>query len=57
MLRDAKLQLLDRPEAGELERPSVLVNRYAVEQVASDLELGFFFPAARFETLGGVPAG
>jgi hypothetical protein len=57
MLRDAKLELLGRPDAGELERDFVLVNRYAVERVASDLDLGFFFPAAQFETLEGVPAG
>ena len=56
-VRDAKLELVDRPEAGELERDFVLVNRYAVERVASDLVLGFFFPAAHFETLEGVPAG
>jgi hypothetical protein len=57
LLREAKLELVDRPEAGELEREFVLVNRYAVERVASDLVLGFFFPAAKFETLEGVPAG
>jgi hypothetical protein len=57
LLRDAKLELLGRPEAGELERAFVLVNRYAVDRVASDLVLGFFFPAAHFETLEGVAAG
>ena len=57
LLRDAKLELIDQPDAGELERDFVLVNRYAVERVASDLMLGFFFPAAHFETLEGVPAG
>jgi hypothetical protein len=57
LLRDAKLELLDRPDAGELDRAFVLINRYAVDRVASDLELGFFFPAARFVTLEGVPAG
>ena len=57
LIRDAKLELLDRPDAGELDRTFVLVNRYAVDRVASDLELGFFFPAARFATLEGVPAG
>jgi hypothetical protein len=57
LIRDAKLELLGRPDAGELERPFALVNRYAVERVASDLVLGFFFPAAHFDTLEGVPAG
>jgi len=56
-LRDARMEIIDHPEAGQVERSTLLVNRYAVERVASDLILGFFFPAAQFETLQGVPAG
>jgi len=56
-LHQARLTIIDQPEAGELEREQVLVNRYAVDRVASDMVLTFFFPAARFETLEGVPAG
>jgi hypothetical protein len=57
LIKDVKLELIDRPDAGELDREFVLVNRYGVERVASDLMLGFFFPAAHFETLEGSPAG
>jgi hypothetical protein len=57
LLREAKLELVERPDAGVVDRQFILVNRYAVERVASDLVLGFFFPAAQFETLEGAPAG
>lgn len=56
-LRDARLEIIGHPEAGELKRDFVLVNRYSVDHVASDLILGFFFPAAHFDDLQGVPAG
>lgn len=55
--RNARLAIIGHPEAGELERAFVVVNRYAVDHVASDLMLGCFFPAARFETLSRTPAG
>ena len=35
---------------GELKRPHVLVNRYAVDRVTSTLMLGHYFPGARFVT-------
>jgi hypothetical protein len=57
LLRHVGLQLIEQPEAGELERDAVLVNRYAVERIASDLELGFFFPAAHVEPLEGIGTG
>jgi len=45
-LRDASVELMNRPDAGIAERGSVHVNRYAVERVDSTLMLGFFFPGA-----------
>jgi len=45
-LRDVSISLTGRPEAGVAERPYALVNRYAVDRIASDLMLGFFFPGA-----------
>jgi hypothetical protein len=56
LLRDVNLELIDQPDAGVIEREFLLINRYAVERVAADLLLGFFFPAAHFETLEGAPA-
>lgn len=56
-LRDARLEIIGHPEAGELERDFVLVSRYSVDHVASDLILGFFFPAAHFDDVQGGPAG
>ncbi len=54
-LRSARLEIIDYPDAGQLDRETVLVNRYAVDRVASTLELGFFFPAARLERLEQKP--
>jgi hypothetical protein len=54
-LRAARLEIIDYPDAGQLDRETVLVNRYAVDRVASTLELGFFFPAARIEQLEQAP--
>jgi hypothetical protein len=50
-LRDARIALVGRPNAGMPERSHVQVNRYAVEHVASSLMLGFFFPGAAFSAL------
>lgn len=55
LLRDVRVELLDRPDAGRVERPHAFVNRYAVERVAADIDLGFFFPGARFLTSTGRP--
>ncbi len=49
-IRDAVVELRGRGGVGRVERPSVLVNRYAVDRVVTDLVLGFFFPGARLET-------
>lgn len=46
LLRDVRLSLRDRPEAGVSTGDHALVNRYAVEQIDADLMLGFFFPGA-----------
>ena len=56
-LRSADLEIVDYPDAGKLHRDALLVNRYAVDRAASTLELGFFFPAARFEPLEHAPVG
>lgn len=46
LLRDVRLSLRGRPEAGVSAGDHALVNRYAVERIRADLMLGFFFPGA-----------
>ena len=46
MLRDIRLSVRDRPEAGVSLGDHALVNRYAVDRIRADLQLGFFFPGA-----------
>ena len=53
LLRDVRLDMLGHPESGSVERPHALVNRYAVERFAADIELGFYFPGAHFLTPAG----
>jgi len=55
LLRDVRVELIERPDAGRVERPCAYVNRYAVERVAADIDLGFYFPGARFLTPAGQP--
>jgi hypothetical protein len=55
LIRDVKLELTASPDAGRVERPHAFVNRYAVERVAADIDLGFYFPGARFLTTAGRP--
>jgi hypothetical protein len=55
LLRDARIQLIDREEAGEASFAHLLVNRYTVDRIAADLMLGFFFPGAEL-TVTGSPA-
>jgi hypothetical protein len=50
LLRDARLELIGHPDGGTVERAHAYVNRYAVERVTADLELGFYFPGAGFLT-------
>jgi hypothetical protein len=56
LLRDARIQLVGREDAGEAVSAQVLVNRYTVDRVAADLMLGFFFPGAVM-TITGSSAG
>lgn len=56
MLRDVRIEIHDQPNLGAVNRPFGLVNRYAIDRVAADLTLGFFFPGARLETPQGAPA-
>jgi len=57
LLREVRIELGDDPAAGRAERPLALVNRYVIDRVRADIDLGFYFPGARFETLAGQPAG
>jgi len=56
LLRDARIQLIGREDAGEAVSAQVLVNRYTVDRIAADLMLGFFFPGAVM-TITGSSAG
>lgn len=55
LIRDVRVELLGHPAAGRVKRPHAFVNRYAVERVAADIDLGHYFPGARFLTAGGRP--
>jgi hypothetical protein len=59
LLRDVRLELIDRPEVGAVSVPHGFVNRYTVERVEAELMLGFFFPGAEVDTsrLPGPPIG
>lgn len=56
LLRDVHVELRERPNTGAVDRPFALVNRYAIDRVAADLTLGFYFPGAVLETPEGRPA-
>ena len=56
LLRDVHLVLREQPNTGAVDRPYALVNRYAIDRVATDITLGFFFPGAVLETPEGRPA-
>jgi hypothetical protein len=55
-LHDVSISLVGRPDAGVAERPYVEINRYAVDRIASNLMLGFFFPGALQEPLSDPAA-
>jgi hypothetical protein len=57
LIRDVRLELSGHPEGGRVQRAHALVSRYAVEQVAADLDLGFYFPGAKFLSPAGQPLG
>ena len=46
LLDKVVLSLAELPGSGTIEHGLAWVNRYVVERVESDLELGFFFPGA-----------
>jgi hypothetical protein len=46
LLDHVRLALAAAPDGPSIEHPLAWVNRYVVERVDSDLELGFFFPGA-----------
>jgi hypothetical protein len=52
LLRDVRLSVRERPEAGFATGDHALVNRYAVERIRADLMLGFFFPGAAVDADG-----
>jgi hypothetical protein len=45
-LRDVRVRLALDPDGGSAEHAHAFVNRYAVDEVESDLMLSFFFPGA-----------
>ncbi|HEX5014489.1 MAG TPA: hypothetical protein VFV72_10060 [Candidatus Limnocylindrales bacterium] len=53
-LRDTRITLIDRDDAGEAAAPRLLVNRYTVDRVAADMMLGFFFPGAEMVLTGAA---
>ena len=55
-LRDARIRLVDQPDAGEASAPRILVNRYTVDRVSADMMLGFFFPGAEMVLTGAAAA-
>ena len=56
LLDHVKLTLAAAPEGGSIEHGLAWVNRYVVERVESDLELGFFFPGAESHVTHGFTA-
>ena len=52
LLRDIRLSVRERPEAGVATGDHALVNRYAVDRIRADLMLGFFFPGAAVDADG-----
>jgi hypothetical protein len=52
LLRDIRLSVSARPEAGVAVGDHALINRYTVERVRADLMLGFFFPGAAVDPIG-----
>ena len=56
-LRDARIRLIGRDDAGEASAARLLVNRYTVDRVAADLMLGFYFPGAEMVMTGSAAAG
>jgi hypothetical protein len=55
LLRDVRLSVRARPEAGVAVGHHALINRYGVDRIQADLMLGFFFPGAAIDPL--TPSG
>lgn len=53
LLRDVRVGLTGNPDGGFVERGQALVNRYAVERVVADIDLGYYFPGAGFSSSAG----
>ncbi len=52
LVRDVRLSVSARPEAGVSLGDHALINRYAVERIRAELMLGFFFPGATVDPIG-----
>ncbi len=52
LVASARVSLAGEPSAGSVQHRFVWVNRYTVEQVEADIELGIFFPGASSLLLG-----
>ena len=57
LLGEVRLGLAGRPDDGVDEHALAWVNRYAVDRIESDLELGFFFPGAESVVVHGFTTG
>ncbi|MGH2465866.1 MAG: hypothetical protein ACRDGI_10435 [Candidatus Limnocylindrales bacterium] len=53
LLGDVRIGLGGRPDDGVDLHPLAWVNRYTVDRIESDLELGFFFPGAESSVVKG----
>jgi hypothetical protein len=54
LLDHVRLALAVEPDGGSIEHGLAWVNRYVVERVESDLELGFYFPGAESHIVQGT---
>jgi len=53
LLGDVRIGLGGRPDDGVDVHPLAWINRYTVDRIESDLELGFFFPGAESSVVRG----
>ncbi len=56
LLGNVRLTLTAAPTSGAVEHALAWVNRYVVERVEADIELGFFFPGAESKVTNGFTA-
>ncbi len=56
LLDDVRITLAAAPASGAVEHGLAWVNRYVVERVEADIELGFFFPGAESKVISGFTA-